>query len=383
MDTTTLSSIMCCSDTALLIAQALEIHHMRMLGSASKLLHETTTSGVLKEHEQKMMVRNTQAELLPNGAHRLRSPLGMHTLDVAVSHTICLIFPDFRKEPYGPQVSGTFNPTLLMTLDSNPYIARIWADDQLIGTVPWPPMHDATTLRTANRLFHPESTILQNLLGGAWISTVNHGVAMNGPHRTCTIVHAIIDNTFVAAEGKRLHLRLICAPLPAAKTSKVDFAGDMPTAQTSRAEQLPSGAFCLRSLDGKHTLVATASPTAAMFFPDLIMQNPMLLLRLDGAPYVARVTPGNDEATGPAQWTRAQDFVRTGFADDLFRINSTILQELAGGAWISRVDHNVAWRGADHTFCTTVHLVLDKTCVVVNGGRYNLQLVCAPWPADA
>jgi hypothetical protein len=161
----------------------------------------------------------------------------------------------------------------------------------------------------------------------------------------------------------------------------VEHALSTLTAQIPRVEVLQSGAFQLRSPDGKHTLVATVSTIVAQFFTDLRMDpfNPMLVINLDGAPYVARVRPGNN----PAQWAPAQDFVRTGFASGLFRLNATILQKLAGGAWISRVDHNVPWRGTNHPSThTTVHLVLDKTFVVVDGGKYNLQLVCVPWPAS-
>ena len=113
----------------------------------------------------------------------------------------------------------------------------------------------------------------------------------------------------------------------------------------------------------------------------------MLLLRIDGAPYIARAWFGNNTATGPAPWNRAQDFLCVGRQSDigLFRPDSTILQNLMGGAWISRLTHNVPWRNTDCT-STSVQLVLDETFVITDrpdraAGTFHLQLVCAPWPA--
>ncbi len=107
-----------------------------------------------------------------------------------------------------------------------------------------------------------------------------------------------------------------------------------------------------------------------------------LHVRLDGVEYIARVWQNTDVADGRRTlWPNARDLYVTCTDDEsnrLFRTNSTILQELAGGAWISRVNHNVAYFGHPDLTCTTIHLTLHKSYVMVDGGAFKLQLVCTP-----
>ncbi len=154
----------------------------------------------------------------------------------------------------------------------------------------------------------------------------------------------------------------------------------------TRAVQLPSGAHRLHSRFGEHTMDAALPRFTMHMFPELAytqrvpQYGPPLHVRLDGVEYIARVWPNTDVTDGRTLWPRVQDFHVTS-ADDskrLFRTNSTILQELAGGAWISRVNHNVAYFGHPNLTCTTVHLTLHKSYVMVDGGAFKLQLICTP-----
>ena len=376
--TTTLLAVMSRSDLVLPVAHVLEVCHMRQLRSVSKGMYDAISTETLKEHEQKTILRNKRAEQLPNGAHRLRSPLGMHTLDVAVSGTVGALFSDIIHTLVRHTPQPVTSPILLVTLDGVPYVARAWAGSggsELTRPAPWTAEQDMITIDKAGSAFLPGSTLLQDLPGGAWIRSANHGVRLtDGSGLHCTTVHLTLGQH---------RLLLICVPMPAAAETPET------TPPHTRAELLPSGAFRLRTLDGRHTLLATSTPLAARLIPDCEHQaeSPMLLLRIDGAPYIARAWFGNNTATGPAPWNRAQDFLCVGRQSDigLFRPDSTILQNLMGGAWISRLTHDVPWRNTDRT-STSVQLVLDETFVITDrpdraAGTFHLQLVCAPWPA--
>jgi hypothetical protein len=150
-------------------------------------------------------------------------------------------------------------------------------------------------------------------------------------------------------------------------------------ARCTRAVQLPNGAYRLHSRFGEHTMHVAVPMLTTLMFPELFYPSygPPLHMRLDGAEYVARAWPGTDVTDGRTLWPNAQDLTATGESDQLFLPGSTILQELAGGAWISRVNHDVVYFGSNLT-CTTVHLTLHKSYVMVDGGAFKLQLICTP-----
>ncbi len=181
-----------------------------------------------------------------------------------------------------------------------------------------------------------------------------------------------LHTTRLRAVSKTLHANL---PMRALKAKAQEIL-----ASCTHAVQLPSGAYRLHSRFGEHTMDVTVPILTTLMFPELFYPSqygPSLHMRLDGVEYVARAWPGTDVTNGWNLWQRAQDFTTTGEADQLFLPGSTILQELAGGAWISRVNHDVVYFGSNLT-CTIVHLTLHKSYVMVDGGVFKLQLVCTP-----
>jgi hypothetical protein len=187
-----------------------------------------------------------------------------------------------------------------------------------------------------------------------------------------------LHTTRLRAVSKTLHANL---PMKALEAKAQEIL-----ATCTRAVQLPSGAHRLHSRFGEHTMDAALPLFTMLMFPELAytrngpQYGPPLHVRLDGVEYIARVWPNTDVADGRTLWPSTQDLhvTTTDESNRLFRISSTILQELAGGAWISRVNHNVAYYGTPNLTCTTIHLTLHKSYVMVDGGAFKLQLVCTP-----
>ena len=199
---TTLGEFVNFPELILLVTRTLDFRqtHTRALRASSRLLRAGITTGTLKNK-----VRVARPVLLPSGAFRLHSRGGLHTIDVAVPALTRQVFPEGSDTQYGP--------VLLVRLNNVAYTARAWEGTHVVdGEAWWPPAQDWMNTGLANRLFLPETTILQDLAGGAWISRVDLDSAFYGTHHRCTIVHLTLHKSFVMVDGGEFKLQLVCDP---------------------------------------------------------------------------------------------------------------------------------------------------------------------------
>ena len=215
MDTATTSTFMHCIEIINIIVKTLDPRHTQNLRSSSKQFAAIFTPNILKQNVQDAIARYTIAARLPNGALCLHSSLGVHTLSVVTSPISDFIFRDLRRLPYGPELERAHNPMLLVRLNGDAYVARAWAGNNRVdGQAPWPHAQDFMVFGKTHELFLPESTLLQKLAGGAWISRVNHNVVWEGSNHTCTTIHLTLHKSYVVVSGGEFKLQLACIPLP-------------------------------------------------------------------------------------------------------------------------------------------------------------------------
>jgi hypothetical protein len=167
-------------------------------------------------------------------------------------------------------------------------------------------------------------------------------------------------------------LRLVCKQLAGSINAAVQAKSVQDAvAKYTRAVLLSNGAYLLHSRFGARAVEICAIPGVhqLMSQPNLInpnWSNPIVSMRLNGVTYIGR------------QWTvPGRDFSITGDHRIMFSSTATVLQTLAGGAWISHLDTSNNFFG-DGTLHTVVWLTLDRGNTLVFPGQYQLQLVCTP-----
>ncbi len=173
----------------------------------------------------------------------------------------------------------------------------------------------------------------------------------------CAIVHLTLHKSFVMVDGREFKLQLVCDPIMRAAAAVEGEVGTV---------LLPSGAFRLHSRMDVPTL------TRQLFTEwSSTPYGPVLLVRLNNVAYTARAWEGTHVINGEALLPPAKDWMNTGLANRLFLPETTILQSLAGGAWISHVDLDTAFYGT-HRRCAIVHLTLHNSHVMVDGGEFSV-----------
>ena len=203
---TDLGAIFSCRGLIPLIGKSLTPIHMKLIRSSSKLLHESITAKEMDHNMNETHARYARAVQLPSGAFRLRSRFGTHTMDVTSPRIMTTIFPYLVHFGHGTAM-------LHMRLNGVAYIARPWAGVNVTNNTPlWPPNQNFMPLSESNPLFRPGSNILQVFAGGAWISRVNHDVAIFETTASCTTVHLTLHQKHVAANLGQRKLQLVCTP---------------------------------------------------------------------------------------------------------------------------------------------------------------------------
>ncbi len=168
------------------------------------------------------------------------------------------------------------------------------------------------------------------------------------------------------------NLRLVCKQLAGSIDAAVQAKSVQDAvAKYAHAVLLPNGAYLLHSRFGVRAVEIRAIPGMQQLMVEANhinphWSNPIVSMKLNGLTYIGRQwsVPGRDFSV-----TRDQRIV--------FLSTATVLQTLAGGAWISHLDTSNNFFG-DGTLYTVVRLTLDRGNTLVFPGQYQLQLVCTP-----
>jgi hypothetical protein len=145
-------------------------------------------------------------------------------------------------------------------------------------------------------------------------------------------------------------------------------------AKYAHAVLLPNGAFRLNSRFGRHTADIRAIPGMQPLMIEAnhmnpTGQNPVVSMRLNGVTYMGRPWGGGGGG---------RDFMVTGETGRLFQSNETILQDLAGGVWISELNSNANFFGNGTMVHTTLRLTLDRGNTPNSPGQHQLLVVFTP-----
>ena len=138
------------------------------------------------------------------------------------------------------------------------------------------------------------------------------------------------------------------------------------TEKYAHAVLLPNGAFRLSSRLGLQSVDIRALPgmNPLMFEANHLNptgNNPIVSMKFNGETFIGRPWGG-----------RGTCFMDTNKTNEMFRPDSTIL--LAGNVWISKLDHDIDFFN-NNTLHTVLRLTLDRGYVVVDCGKYHLDIV--------
>ena len=310
------------------------------------------SSDVQKKCRENAIIKYAHAVLLPSGAFQLNTYLGFQTLCIrALPGMNPLMFEANLMNAMG------LNPVVSVMLNGTTFIGRPWGGRG----------RDFMNTYLTGVMFDPKAGVLSS--GDVWISSLDHKVDFFGKGLLFTELELTLDRGYVAANAGKFLQRIILTPVESS-VGKVVEADLVPHNRSKpRAHLTTNGAFRFYNLE--HRL--TADIRLITGFDNLMveaksvansMHSPVLSMLHDGELYVGRPW-GCDGRT----------FLAQPEAPGMFHSDSKVLLQLAGGAWIRELKHEV-----DHFRNGTLHTVLDLTLhtgdvISHGGGVFNVKLI--------
>lgn len=179
------------------LANLLDPRHLQNLRMTCKPLSGSINVAVQTKSVQDALAKYAHAVLLPNGAFRLNSRLGKHTVDIrALPGMQPLMVEANHMNPMGQ------NPVVSMRLNGERYIGRPWGGGG----------RDFLDTGETGRLFRSNETILQDLAGGVWINGLNPNANFFGDGNIFTTLFLTLDRGNIPVGGGRRQLMLVFTP---------------------------------------------------------------------------------------------------------------------------------------------------------------------------
>jgi hypothetical protein len=211
-----------------------------------------------------------------------------------------------------------------------------------------------------HQLFHPASAVLS--AGNIWINRIEQ-IRLGGNGGRVLMLELTLDRGFVAVDGGKFHLSIIFEPI----FDNVILQSDS-HANNKRPLLLSNGAFRFHTLDGQMSADIRSISGADRLMSDYYEEGdylcrPLLSMLYNGDMYVGR------------EWGNGgRNFFALSESDGMFLPESTVLLDLAGGAWLSKLQHNVD-NFYDGNLFTVLELTLDRGEEVEHGGVFSLRLL--------
>lgn len=194
-----LSDTIILKDHFLLVANNLDPRHLGSLRLVCKQLAEFIDPALRDKSLQEAISKYKRAVLLPNGAYRLHSPLGVHTVDI---HTI----PGMR--------SLVVEALLFRDPEDKSFVSMMHNGKKYIGR-PWPlgtQERDFLETKDTRRVFSSNATVLQDLAGGVWISNLNTNACFNGDITLNTVLQLTLDRGDTPTFPGQYKLQIVFTP---------------------------------------------------------------------------------------------------------------------------------------------------------------------------
>lgn len=339
--------ILCRSDILPIISSYLGICDINCIRATSKELSTTTNADAIQMSMSETTAKYAHADLLENGAFRLKSRVGLHYADIRA-------LPGIRR--LHPPHSTQEIPIVSMMFRGVSFIGRFWApgirNDFMDAKI------DAEN--NIHQLFHPASAVLS--AGNIWINRIEQ-IRLGGNGGRVLMLELTLDRGFVAVDGGKFHLSIIFEPI----FDNVILQSDS-HANNKRPLLLSNGAFRFHTLDGQMSADIRSISGADRLMSDYYEEGdylcrPLLSMLYHGDMYVGR------------EWGNGgRNFFALSESDRMFLPESTVLLDLAGGAWLSKLQHNVD-NFYDGNLFTVLELTLDRGEEVEHGGVFSLRLL--------
>jgi hypothetical protein len=233
-----------------------------------------------------------------------------------------------------------------------------------IGAV-WALHEQSLTWRTSEfgKLFQPASDVLST--GNIWINKIDQTGDFPGDGDDM-LLELTLDRGFVVVDGGKFHFSVIFEPI-------FKSIGDVILQSDSHANNkrpllLSNGAFRFHTLDGQMSAdIRSISGVRRLMRhtsdEDEPLNRPLLSMLNNGNRYVGR------------EWGNGgRSFAALSESDSMFLPESTVLLDLPGGAWLSKLQHDVD-NFYDGTLFTVLELTLDRGEQVEHGGLFSLRLL--------
>ena len=182
-----------------IVATNMDPRHLGNLRLVCKQLAESVDATVRAKSVQDAIARYTRAVLLPNGAFRLHSRFGVHTVEIRAIPGMNQLMVEANY--VNPLRS---NPVLSMRLNGVVYIGRPWGagggrDFSLTGE----PM----------TMFMSNATALQNLAGGVWITNLDTRADFFGDGTLYTVLQLTLDRGNTPTFPGPYRMQLVFTPV--------------------------------------------------------------------------------------------------------------------------------------------------------------------------
>ena len=326
-----LPDILSRSDILPIVASFLGIRDIKCIRAASKELSTNINADARHMSMSETTATYAHADLLENGAFRVKSRVGLHHADIRA-------LPGIRRLHSSPL------PIVSMLFRGVSYIGRFWSPGEPSWTAR---MHE---------LFHPFSDMLS--AGNIWIDNL-YNIRLEDSN--VLMLELTLDRGFVRVDAGIVYLDTPFEPI------FESIAGHVQSdANTKRPLLLSNGAFRFRTLDGHLTADIRSISSVRrlmMEYRDGPVHRPLLSMLYNGDKYVGREC-GNG----------GRSFAALSESDSMFLPESTVLLDLAGGAWLSKLQHDVD-NFYDGTLFTVLELTLDRGEQVEHGGLFSLRLL--------
>ena len=310
------------------------------------------SSNVQKKCRENAVVKYAHAVLLPSGAFQLSTYLGFQTLSIRALPGINQLM--IEANLMNP---GGLNPFVSVMLNGSVFIGRLWGGRG----------RDFMDTYLTGVMFDPTAGVLST--GDVWISTLDHRVDSFGKGLLFTELELTLNRGYVALNAGKFLQRIILTPMESS-VGNVVYADLVPHNRSKpRAHLTTNGAFRFYNLE--HRLNVDIRLITG--FDDLMVEaksvahfrhSPILSMLHNGELYVGR-----------SMGCREQSFLVQPEALGMFHSDSKVLLQLAGGAWIRELEHEV-----DHFRDGTLYTVLDLTLhtgdvISHGGGVFNVKLI--------
>ena len=338
-------------DVLPIISSQLGIHHIKILRSTCRELSMITNADGVQMSMSDTTAKYAHADRLQNGALRLKSRVGLHYADIHDLPGIRHLHPAARL------------PIVSMTYKGISFIGRIWCPRRFRDFI------DARAFDSngLNKLFHPASEIFS--AGNIWINRLDQDSdCFDADQETVTLLELTLDRGYVVVDGGYFHLTIIFYPV-------FERIGDVipsdSASNNKRAMLLSNGAFRFNTLNGEMSVdicsISGVYTIMMCYLDEFTVHRPLISMLYNGKVYVGR------------EWGdgSVRSFTAFSESDNMFLPDSTVLHDLAGGVWISRLQHNVD-KFHDGTLFTLLELTIDRGEHAEHGGEFRMQFLFTP-----